>query len=299
MADKPPIRASGVVLLRRRAGTLQTLLIHRPRHGDWSLPKGKTNNGETLLECAVRECWEETGIRPILGSYLGRQSYRVAGRPKNVDYWVARIGRKHRFMPNSEVDATKWVTRKEARSLLTYKRDLEFMEAGFALPTTDALIVVRHATALKRSAFIGDDYDRPLTARGQLQAINLAPILSAYGVTRLISSPAQRCLQTLLPFSTSAGVRIRQEKEFSEIAHQKAAEAAKLRATSLAETRKSIAICSHRPVLPDIFSALTDLRGFDRRLVKSPLRPTSMIVAHRVKRKGKWVIVGTERHEAA
>ena len=156
---------------------------------------------------------------------------------------------------------------------------------------------MRHATALKRNAFNGEDQDRPLTARGQLQAMRLVPILEAYGVSRLVSSPAQRCLQTLLPFSAQTRIKIRHEPAFSETAHRRAAKIATKRAAVLARTQKAIALCSHRPVLPDIFSALTDLRGFDRDLISTPLRPTSMIVAHRTNSRGKWVIVGTERYE--
>jgi 8-oxo-dGTP pyrophosphatase MutT (NUDIX family)/phosphohistidine phosphatase SixA len=297
MVNKRTIRAGGVVLMRQKAGKAQTLLVHRPQQRDWSLPKGKTNNGETLIECAVRECWEETGIRPVLGPSLGQQSYSVAGRRKTVDYWVGRIGRNHGFTPNAEVNATRWATLKEARSLLSYKRDVQFVEAGFALPETVALVVVRHATALKRIAFKGEDQDRPLTARGQLQAIRVVPILEAYGVSRLVSSPTQRCVQTLLPFSAQSGIKIRSEKALSESAHKVAPDSTTSRAALLARTQKAIALCTHRPVLPEIISALNNIRGFDSDLASTPLRPTTMIVAHRAKRRGKWVIVGTERHE--
>ena len=47
----------------------KVLLIHRPRHKDWSLPKGKLDKGEHLLAAAVRECDEETGIVPVLGPF--------------------------------------------------------------------------------------------------------------------------------------------------------------------------------------------------------------------------------------
>lgn len=297
MTNNSLIRAGGVVLMREKAGKTQTLLVHRPRQRDWSLPKGKTNNGETILECAVRECWEETGIRPVLGPCLGQQRYRSAGRPKRVDYWVARIGQNYGFTPNAEVNATRWATLKEARSLLSYKRDVEFVEMGFATPATVALIVVRHATALKRGAFKGEDRDRPLTAQGQLQAIRVVPILEAYGVSKLVSSPAQRCLQTLLPFSAQTRIKIRHEGAFSEAAHNLATDDTRIRAASLASSRKSVAVCSHRPVLPDIFSTLNSMGGFNGELVLTPLRPTSMIVVHRAKKCGEWVIAGTERHE--
>ena len=39
------------------------LLIHR--RGVWDLPKGKLEKGESLVECAVREVAEETGVEPL------------------------------------------------------------------------------------------------------------------------------------------------------------------------------------------------------------------------------------------
>ena len=42
------------------------LLIHR--NGRWDLPKGKVEQGETLLQAAIRETEEETGIRAEVGS---------------------------------------------------------------------------------------------------------------------------------------------------------------------------------------------------------------------------------------
>ena len=43
-----PIRAAGVVLLRGDQGRYETLVVHRPRRHDWSLPKGKVDVGEHL-----------------------------------------------------------------------------------------------------------------------------------------------------------------------------------------------------------------------------------------------------------
>jgi 8-oxo-dGTP pyrophosphatase MutT (NUDIX family) len=55
------IKASGFILFRQKEGRWEFLLMkHASR---WDLPKGHVDDGETLLEAAYRELFEETGIR--------------------------------------------------------------------------------------------------------------------------------------------------------------------------------------------------------------------------------------------
>ncbi|MSZ41160.1 MAG: NUDIX domain-containing protein, partial [Actinobacteria bacterium] len=54
------VRAAGVILLRGTQGRYETLAVHRPHRSDWSLPKGKIDQGEHIINAAVRECDEET-----------------------------------------------------------------------------------------------------------------------------------------------------------------------------------------------------------------------------------------------
>ena len=57
-----------VVLLTVRAGRLAVLLVQRkghPHRGQWALPGGFVEEGETLESAARRELAEETGLEPL------------------------------------------------------------------------------------------------------------------------------------------------------------------------------------------------------------------------------------------
>jgi len=55
----PEVKSCGVLVFRREP-ELSFLLMRHPLRLD--LPKGHIDPGETEIECALREMWEETGI---------------------------------------------------------------------------------------------------------------------------------------------------------------------------------------------------------------------------------------------
>ena len=119
------VRAAGGIV--ERDGLV--LLVHRPRYDDWTLPKGKCDDGESDEDCALREVWEETGLRCELGAEAGVTEYVDArGRPKIVRWWRMRpLGGE--FVPSEEVDEIRWESLAAAAALLTYPRDADLLES--------------------------------------------------------------------------------------------------------------------------------------------------------------------------
>jgi 8-oxo-dGTP diphosphatase len=78
------------------------------------------------------------------------------------------------------------------------------------------LLLIRHASAGDRDAWVGDDDLRPLDGRGQGQASRLPELLGDYEITHVLSSPAVRCVQTVEPLARSRGLDIEVREELGE-----------------------------------------------------------------------------------
>jgi 8-oxo-dGTP diphosphatase len=135
---EPEVRAAGGVVWRVDDGAVTVLLVHRPKYGDWTFPKGKLEPGESDIEAARREVSEETGFECELGRELPSVSYvDNKGRTKQVRYWeMTVVGGA--FEPNDEVDHLDWLRLKAARKRLTYDHDQDVLDAFAELAPHDA-----------------------------------------------------------------------------------------------------------------------------------------------------------------
>jgi phosphohistidine phosphatase SixA len=70
------------------------------------------------------------------------------------------------------------------------------------------LTLVRHAFAGHKRDWRGSDLERPLNERGHEQAAGLASVLAGHKVSRIVSSPALRCRQTMQPLAHLVEVEI-------------------------------------------------------------------------------------------
>ena len=90
------VRSAGIVRCWRGPvadpghGAVEVALVHRPRYGDWSLPKGKLRHGEHPLVTACREAAEETGVRAAAGRRLEVSHYDPGAGCMAVEYCTGR-----------------------------------------------------------------------------------------------------------------------------------------------------------------------------------------------------------------
>jgi 8-oxo-dGTP diphosphatase len=116
------VRAAGGVFVRDG----RVLVVHRPKYDDWTLPKGKLEDGESWEQAALREVAEETGVRGEVFEEVGRTHYRDSrGREKEVRYF--RMTTADEPAAQNEVDEVRWVGLGEAQSVLSYERDRELV----------------------------------------------------------------------------------------------------------------------------------------------------------------------------
>ena len=276
------VLAAGAVVIRKDA----VLLVHRPRYGDWSFPKGKLDRGELAPVAAVREVLEETGVRIRLGTPLASQRYPAGNRIKTVSYWHGRVVGDHSvedYLVNDEIDEVAWVPLRKAKGRLSYTFDQATLDEALATEwRTRALVVVRHADARARKSWRKDDRLRPLLAEGKRDAAKLVPLLGAYGLTRLVTSSSVRCAQTLVPYAEASGRPLQETDALSQ--EDATAESVLEIVDDLLHGKECAAICTHRPVLPTVLDALE--------VVTEKLSPGELVVVHH--RKGK--IAAFERY---
>jgi 8-oxo-dGTP diphosphatase len=123
------VRAAGGVVVRTGSTGPEVLVVHRPRHDDWSLPKGKADPGEDPATTALREVEEETGWVAEITGDLGEVHYLDdRGRPKTVAWFRMRPLHESEHPTDDEVDEMRWLAPADATRLLTYDTDRALLE---------------------------------------------------------------------------------------------------------------------------------------------------------------------------
>ncbi|MEP6950045.1 MAG: NUDIX domain-containing protein [Ginsengibacter sp.] len=101
----------------------EILLIFR--RGKWDLPKGKLEDNETLLECAIREVKEETGLTQIKAGKeieVTYHTYVEFGKHilKESHWYMMHVKAAETLIPQVEEDITdiRWVKKDDLKNYM-------------------------------------------------------------------------------------------------------------------------------------------------------------------------------------
>jgi 8-oxo-dGTP diphosphatase len=107
-------------------------------------------------------------------------------------------------------------------------------------------VLVRHGTAGERGKWDGDDRLRPLDDRGRRQAEALPTALAGLHMTRILTSPYVRCVQTVEPLAAAIGIEIEEAGVLAEGAARTDVLAL------LATTGSGTVVCTHGDVCHEL-----------------------------------------------
>jgi ADP-ribose pyrophosphatase YjhB (NUDIX family) len=119
-----PVIGVGVVIWRGD----KVLLIKRrnaPRKGEWGLPGGKQNSGETVIEAAVREALEETGLNIVPLGIVTVIDSITRGKKGNIEFHytiveIAAESREGEAYARDDALEVRWATLDEVEELCAW-----------------------------------------------------------------------------------------------------------------------------------------------------------------------------------
>lgn len=132
-------KSCGAVIFNSdQTGKRLFLIVQSRVHGHWGFPKGHVEAGETEEETALREVWEETGLRVSLHPGFRTVSHyqSVADTQKEVIFFLATPEQTDVTIQHEEISAYRWAEYLEAEEWLTFETDKKVLkEAEYFLET--------------------------------------------------------------------------------------------------------------------------------------------------------------------
>ena len=132
---KTPLVGVGAIIVENRR-VVMVKRGHAPLAGEWSIPGGVLEVGETVRQAAVREAREETGltIEPaeLLGVYdrvLRDDKGRVLYHYVLIDFLCRRVAGE--LQAAGDADEARWFTQEEVVKLPLAEDTREVIRSGF------------------------------------------------------------------------------------------------------------------------------------------------------------------------
>jgi len=141
------------------------------------------------------------------------------------------------------------------------------------------IILLRHAKAIKRHDFIGDDTDRPLSELGDKQAEKIVELYQYFGLKEIHTSDAFRCLKTVEPLAKKLELTPIVATELSEYVFTKDKHRSIDYVLHQFNQNKQVLICGHNPFLTKYFKKMVGKKWAKK--FKDELEPGEAWVIYR------------------
>jgi 8-oxo-dGTP pyrophosphatase MutT (NUDIX family) len=113
----------------------QCYLIRNKESGEWGFPKGHLESGETARAAALRELFEEAGLRvEIVGGFEEECTYFMHDKQswKMATYFLGRSVAEEKPTTPEEVDGYGWFSYEEAMRLLPHPETRAMLKKAFS-----------------------------------------------------------------------------------------------------------------------------------------------------------------------
>lgn len=128
------ISAGGLIVFEN------TILLLKKFNGDWVLPKGRVEKGETIKQAALREVLEESGVKAEILKYIGMANYKYRNSRQNETvyktvHWYLMQTNCMDCIPQKKegfIDAV-FVHMNKAKDLVRYEDEKNIVKKGLKM----------------------------------------------------------------------------------------------------------------------------------------------------------------------
>lgn len=128
------VSCGGVVIFRGKILVLYKNMHNR--YEGWVLPKGTVEEGENFEDTALREVWEESGVKASIIKYIDTSKYTFSVYDENIKkevHWYLMLAESYESTPQREeffVDSGYYKYH-EAYHLLKFQNERNILEKAY------------------------------------------------------------------------------------------------------------------------------------------------------------------------
>jgi 8-oxo-dGTP pyrophosphatase MutT (NUDIX family) len=127
-------KSCGVIIYRENYKNLEFLTISHRYDGHWGFPKGHVEKNESEEETAIREVYEESGLKvTLINGFRAKIQYSPKeGVTKDVIYFLAKVYDDAVHIQLEEIKDYRWSRLVATKEILTYKSSVNVLEKAYA-----------------------------------------------------------------------------------------------------------------------------------------------------------------------